>query len=129
MSKNYYIADTHFDHDAIISFDNRPFLFGAEEMNAALIKNWNGVVGKDDTVYILGDFCWSTADRWIEILKQLNGNKELILGNHEALMLTCSFLFDEVSEENLDNLTIKEISLVQNWIDNGGGPTLKGLQR
>lgn len=100
MSKIFYIADTHFDHDAIISFDNRPFIFGAEEMNAALIKNWNGVVGKDDTVYILGDFCWSTADRWIEVLKQLNGNKELILGNHDLKNMPAKLkkMFQDIKE-------------------------------
>ena len=100
MSKNFYIADTHFDHDAIISFDNRPFIFGAEEMNAALIKNWNGVVGKDDTVYILGDFCWSTADRWIEVLEQLNGNKELILGNHDLKNMPAKLkkMFQDIKE-------------------------------
>lgn len=86
--------------------------------------------GDDDFLFVLGD----VIDRgnWgAELLLWLTQqpNIQLILGNHEALMLTCSFLFDEVSEESLDNLTIKEIGLVQNWIDNGGGPTLKGLQR
>ena len=85
---------------------------------------------KDDFLFILGD----VIDRgnWgAELLLWLTQqpNIQLILGNHEALMLTCSFLFDEVSEESLDNLTIKEIGLVQNWVENGGGPTLKGLQR
>ncbi len=85
---------------------------------------------EDDFLFILGD----VIDRgnWgAELLLWLTQqpNIQLILGNHEALMLTCSFLFDEVSEESLNNLTIKEIGLVQNWIDNGGGPTLKGLRR
>lgn len=83
-----------------------------------------------DFLFVLGD----VIDRgnWgAELLLWLTQqpNIQLILGNHEALMLTCSFLFDEVSEESLNNLTIKEIGLVQNWIHNGGGPTLKGLQR
>lgn len=81
MGKNFYISDLHFDHKNVIKFDSRPF-FTLEEMNKTLINNWNSVVAKDDTVYILGDFCWSKEDRWIEIMKQLNGNKQLIKGNH-----------------------------------------------
>lgn len=82
MNKNFYISDYHFGHYNIMRFDNRPFS-SVEEMDNALIDNWNSVVGKDDTVYILGDFCWLKEDRWIEILNQLNGNKVLIRGNHD----------------------------------------------
>ena len=74
---NYYISDLHFDHKNVIKFDNRPFS-DVEEMNQALINNWNSVVQNNDTVYILGDFCWGKADRWMEILKQLKGQKVLI---------------------------------------------------
>lgn len=86
--------------------------------------------GDNDFLFVLGDVI-DRGEWGAELLLWLTQqpNIQLILGNHEALMLACSFLFDEVSEENLDNLTIKEISLVQKWIDNGGGPTLKGLQR
>lgn len=79
---NYYISDLHFDHKNIIKFDNRPFS-DVEEMNQALINNWNSVIQNNDTVYILGDFCWGKADRWVEILKQLKGQKVLIQGNHD----------------------------------------------
>lgn len=82
MDKNYYISDLHFGHYNVIRFDNRPYN-SVEEMDKALIDNWNGVVDKEDTVYILGDFCWQTEDRWYEILKQLKGNKVLIRGNHD----------------------------------------------
>lgn len=86
--------------------------------------------GTEDFLFILGDVI-DRGDWGAELLLWLTQqpNMQLILGNHEALMLTCSFLFDEVSDESLDNLTVKEISLVQNWIDNGGSPTLKGLRR
>ena len=38
-----YIADMHFDNDSIIAYDNRPF-DSVEEMNEALVSNWNRVV-------------------------------------------------------------------------------------
>ena len=82
MSKNFYIADCHFSHTNVIRFDKRPFN-SVEEMDKKMIQNWNSVVCNDDTVYILGDFCWGTENRWIEILSQLNGKKVLIRGNHD----------------------------------------------
>lgn len=80
---NYYISDTHFGHQNIIRFDNRPFNT-TEEMENAIVENWNRVVAKNDTVYILGDFCWSRDEsEWIRILDRLNGSKVLIKGNHD----------------------------------------------
>ena len=86
-ARNFYIADTHFDHDNIIKFDNRPFL-NRDDMNLTLIKNWNGVVHKNDNVFILGDFCWSKEERWIELLSELKGVKHLIKGNHDLKQMS-----------------------------------------
>lgn len=79
---NFYISDTHFCHSNIIAFDNRPFKT-VDEMNGALIQNWNNAVSDQDVVYILGDFHWGKAKEWPAILSQLNGQKELIRGNHD----------------------------------------------
>ena len=80
---NFYTSDTHFGHTNIINFDNRPFK-DIKEMEDKMVENWNGVVSKNDTVYILGDFCWSKDDEeWIRILNRLTGNKILIKGNHD----------------------------------------------
>lgn len=83
MSKDFFIADPHFGHEKIIKLCNRPF-DNLIQMNEELIKNWNNKVSNEDTVYILGDFCFkmSKADA-IKILKQLNGKKILIKGNHD----------------------------------------------
>ena len=78
-----YIADMHFDHADIIPYDNRPF-DSIEEMNDALVQNWNRVVrDPEDLTWILGDFCMGNAERWRELLGKLNGRKSLILGNHD----------------------------------------------
>ena len=78
-----YLADMHFDHDSIIAYDNRPF-DSVEEMNEALIANWNRVVtDPEDLTWILGDFCFRDGERWNELLSRLNGRKALILGNHD----------------------------------------------
>ncbi|MBQ9661671.1 MAG: metallophosphoesterase [Oscillospiraceae bacterium] len=78
-----YLADMHFDHANIIAYDNRPFN-SVDEMNEALIANWNRVVtDPEDLTWILGDFCVGDAARWRELLGRLNGRKALIFGNHD----------------------------------------------
>lgn len=74
----------HFGHSNIIGFDKRPFI-NTKEMDEELIRRWNSVVTPSDSVYILGDFCWSrNSDDWINYLNKLNGQKFLIKGNHDA---------------------------------------------
>lgn len=78
----WFIADTHFRHKNVLEFENRPFE-SLEEMEDKLIKAWNDVVAKTDTVYIVGDFCFANNKEWIEILDQLKGNIILVKGNHD----------------------------------------------
>ena len=79
---NYYISDLHIGHANAIKFDNRPFA-DVNEMNNAIIENWNSRVKKDDTVYILGDFIWAKESEWPCFVGLLAGNKVLIRGNHD----------------------------------------------
>lgn len=78
----FLTSDLHFYHERIISLCNRPF-DSVEEMNEKLIENWNSVVGKNDIVFNLGDFCWGGTTKWNSILERLNGHQYLILGNHD----------------------------------------------
>ena len=82
MCKKFYIADWHYGHDHIISFDNRPFV-STDKMNEALIQRWNSVVGLGDLVYILGDMFWCKSSEALPILDSLNGQKFLVKGNHD----------------------------------------------
>lgn len=79
---NYYISDLHLGHANVIKFDKRPFE-NLEEMHNTIITNWNNAVTNEDTVYILGDFCWGVESSWPQYLEQLNGKKILVQGNHD----------------------------------------------
>ena len=112
MSNIFFTSDTHFGHANIIQFCHRPFS-STDEMNEALITNWNSVVQPDDTVYHLGDFCFGTINLWEEIRKRLNGHIHLILGNHDMKQVKnqarMNNLFDSVSFQqqiNLDNRSV-----------------------
>lgn len=78
----FFTSDLHFGHNNILRFCNRPFN-STEEMDEALIENWNSVVKPTDIVFNLGDFAFAPNWRWIELLGRLNGQHYLILGNHD----------------------------------------------
>ena len=80
--KIFLIGDLHFNHRNIIKYCSRPF-DSVEDMNEQLIKNWNSVVGKNDIVYVVGDFALCGKQKIIEFGQCLNGRKRLILGNHD----------------------------------------------
>lgn len=52
-------------------------------MDEDLIAKWNAKVSKSDTVFHLGDFGFATEQYLEGVIKRLNGNKNLILGNHD----------------------------------------------
>ena len=87
----FFTSDTHFNHANIIRFCNRPFK-NVEEMNESIVANWNEVVGMDDTVFHLGDFCLGGAAEWTRFLDRLNGKIYLILGNHDLKNIRQGFL-------------------------------------
>ena len=82
----YFTADTHFGHYNVIRFCDRPFA-SAEEMDEAMIQNWNDRVTGNDTVYILGDMFFRSTNAE-GILKRLKGKKRLIVGNHDGSWMT-----------------------------------------
>lgn len=83
----------------------------------------------DDFLFVLGDVI-DRGTHGIELLRLFSQmpNVQLVMGNHETLMLSCRFLFREVTDESLESLTVENLQLVQNWMDNGGGPTIRAMQ-
>lgn len=80
MSRVYFISDLHLGHHNILGFC-RPQFATVEEMHEYIVDTWNDTVNKRDCVYVLGDV-WFGADHQY-ILNRLQGNKKLVLGNHD----------------------------------------------
>ena len=84
MEKKIWVtSDLHFCHDREFLYKPRGFN-NIWEMNAAIVHNWNAVVGPNDDVYILGDIMLNNNDEGIRLLKSLKGNIHIILGNHDT---------------------------------------------
>lgn len=85
----WFISDTHFGHENIIKYQNRPFSC-AKEMDEIMIARWNEVVKPEDHISHLGDVTMARGGRviqeaFIRLIKRLNGHKRLYLGNHDHL--------------------------------------------
>ncbi len=82
----YFVtSDLHFNHMNILPYEpeKRPFAT-IEEMNEALITNWNNTVSEDDTVFVLGDMFMGQYTEIPKILSRLKGKIILIRGNHDT---------------------------------------------
>jgi len=103
MSNIFFTSDLHFGHEGILkhSSSSRPFS-SVEKMDNKLIDNWNSEVSKNDTIYVIGDFCFKNKEYSEKILNRLKGKIHLILGNHDTKVPTHKF-------ESLS--TIKEIKI------------------
>lgn len=87
MGNTFFIADTHFHHQNIIGYENRPFN-DVDEMTETMVENWNKVVRRDDRVFVLGDFVFHPSANLDNITKRLRGNKVLVMGNHDSASIS-----------------------------------------
>src|SRR4051812_19562753 len=106
MRNVFLTSDTHFCHANIMGFTDyegkptRPIWHEryraakvaedgpaidalVDEMNDYIVARWNSVVRPGDRVYHLGDVFMGTAEKFRSAWARLNGQKRLILGNHD----------------------------------------------
>lgn len=110
-------------------------VYVASDLHGLELKKLKQLLNKvnfndNDWLFILGDIVDRQNDGGIEILKWLlqQPNAELILGNHEAMLLSCDFVFNEITDENIDGLDGNKLKLLTNYMHNGGDVTLKTLR-
>src|SRR5258708_2256313 len=92
MPDTYFTSYNHWSHSKVIGYANRPFA-NVDEMDEAMITNWNSRVRPGDLVYHCGDFALCSADKATRIARRLNGNKYIVFGNHDrAIRKDAEFL-------------------------------------
>ena len=85
MLEESFTADEHWYHKHIDEYCDRK-LGSPKQMNQALIKYHNDVVGKDGTVWHIGDLAMLSQGMEFHverIVRKLNGTHHLVLGNHD----------------------------------------------
>lgn len=78
----FFTSDWHIGHANSILFDKRPFS-NLEIMHKSLIARYNAQVPSWGICYFLGDIGVGSSEECQRVLRQLNGTKVLILGNHD----------------------------------------------
>jgi len=81
VSRTYLMSDLHLGHKNICKY--RPEYSTPEEHNHTIIDNLFQPLGKRDTIYLLGDVCFSKQWAWIyeKLVKSVN-SVHLVIGNH-----------------------------------------------
>lgn len=83
MSEIFLTSDTHFCHNQAFVYEPRGFS-SVEEMNEAIVENWNKVVKPEDMVIHLGDVMLNDSTYGLECFKRLNGQISITWGNHDT---------------------------------------------
>jgi calcineurin-like phosphoesterase family protein len=105
MGMVWFTSDTHFGHENIIKYCDRPFA-SREEMDQAIVERWNLVVKPSDTVYHLGDFAFTRTREFTErLLKALHGKIHLVPGGHDGKHVRTASGFERI-HERLDTITV-----------------------
>ncbi len=110
-------------------------IYACADLHGTSLENLKALLGKvnfseEDFLFVLGDVI-DRGEHGIELLDWLakQSNAQLILGNHEAMMLVCEFVFEEITEESVWNLSYDKLKLLSGWLNNGGAPTLAELRK
>ena len=81
--KVWLTSDLHLCHDREFIWGPRGFK-SVEEMDAAIVANWNRVVSPADIVFVLGDFMLNDDEKGMNYLRELKGMIIPVRGNHDS---------------------------------------------
>ncbi len=93
---DFFTSDLHFNSLRTIKSDGRPFK-NEKQMDKYIIRQFNKQAGKNDTIYVIGDFlnCSNENDiSWqksIFYAKKIKAEIVLILGNNEERIIKYYF--------------------------------------
>jgi serine/threonine protein phosphatase 1 len=110
-------------------------IYVASDLHGCAVEDFQALLDRagfreTDELFVLGDVIDRGA-HGSELLLWLTQqpNVHFILGNHEAMMLSCAFLFDEVTEITLGRLSVDDLKLMNHWQRNGGDATIAGMRK
>lgn len=110
----FFTSDEHYGSERAIKFSRRlPFIhdgiFDTELMDKTLVENFNSVVHENDVTFHLGDF------GNIDMVKNLNGDHILILGNYERDDLAVHIYEGDSIAQYLQHLREKGFIIVRTF--------------
>lgn len=82
----FYTADLHLGDRRVFELCSRPFV-DLREYHAEIVRRWNAKIRACDEVFVLGDIAEENDISAIELLRDLAGQKHLIVGNHDQIFL------------------------------------------
>ena len=106
----FVLSDLHLSTD--LSQNKSMEVFGDrwQDYMTKIKKNWNAVVGENDTVVVPGDISWATrleeSKSDLSFLNLLNGKKLLGKGNHDFWWATAAKMYKFFAENGFDTLSI-----------------------
>ncbi len=97
MSSTFITSDLHLGHANVINYcpESRGHFTSVDEMNNAIVSNINSVVTDNDVLIIVGDIAFAKPNVAMDFLKQINGQKILIWGNHDSKLRNSSVFENE----------------------------------
>ncbi len=111
----YFTSDIHFSDDETMIHDDRPFK-NIKKYDRYTLRLWNKIMGKDDTLYVIGDLLDCNSPKsvvWKKSLpyfKKIKAKIILIMGNNEYRIM--EHYFDnnfEKFKKFLINLGISDV--------------------
>ncbi len=109
-------------------------IYATSDLHGYSLRNFQSLMRsagfkESDFLFILGDIA-DRGEYGAELLVWLldQPNVQLVLGNHEAMMLSCDFLFEQITEESVASLSAEKLALFSTWSKNGASPTIKALR-
>ncbi len=107
----FFTGDTHWGHANIIKYCARPYS-SVEEMDADMIVRWNAVVMPRDRVIHVGDFAFKCDPKRLRaIFSKLNGQKFLVIGNHDDAAATLALPW-AAPPQHLLNVSVDGVRVV-----------------
>ena len=81
--KMWFCADLHFGHKFMLRPNHNGVALRKQGYEERILEAWYDTVGKDDTVFILGDTAFTAVAYWFQRLSEMPGKKVLFIGNHD----------------------------------------------